>query len=183
MNDSSTFRYTLRNLLTALALVAIGLGLLVNFGPLSALVASLAAAAMLAIGFRYFKNWQSYGVSKRLFVCIWVTICCALVFGISAGLWMHTQVHSNRINTIYSSSTISNLKFSIFRGKVLFVTVSGTVETENAFNTIRSDVLRRFDYDPSLHIKWNVRTNEGKLNFDGTDRELFPSDYQSEDAA
>ena len=183
MDDDPTFRYTLRHLLATLALVAVGLGLIVNFGPLSAVIACLAKVAMLATGYRYYKTYRTSGNYQKLGACICVTVFCVFVFAISASFWMHTHVRSNRLNTIYGSSSVSDLNFSIFRGKVLFVTVSGTVKSETSFDAIRSDIRHRFKNDPSLHIKWNVRTNDRLIHFDGSDRELFPNDYETKNAA
>ena len=179
MNDSANNRFSLRSLLAALAVIAIGLALFTNFGPLSAIVATLAIVAFAAICYRYLADWNSFAMGKRILAIVMTTLCGFIVFGFSAGLWMQTQVQSNRLTTIYkSNSGARELNVSVFRGKGTLVSVSGSLPSQESFDELRTQIFDDFSDHPYVGIRWNVTTNNETI--EGSDRELFPEDYDSE---
>ncbi len=179
MNDNANRRFSLLSLMVALTVVAIGLALLTNFGPLSAVVATLAIIAFAAICYRYLADWNSFAVRKQLLAIVMTTLCGFIVFGFSAVLWMQTQVQSNRLTTVYRSHSGSReLNVSVFRRKGTLVTVSGSLPSRKSFDELRTQIFLDFSDQPFVVIRWNVTINSETI--EGADRELFPDDYDSD---
>ena len=92
---------------------------------------------------------------------------------------MQTQVQSNRLTTIYkSNSGARELSVSVFRGKGTLVSVSGSLPSQESFDELRTQIFDDFSDHPYVGIRWNVTTNNEII--EGSDRELFPEDYDSE---
>lgn len=110
------------------------------------------------------------------------SIYCFIFFMISLAFWSSDEVQTSRLNASYNSPfTEPNITFSVTRRKVIFVKVQGVVDSEKSMDEIRSDLERRFDNDPSLHIQWDIKTKNGKT-FECSDYELFLEQNKIQDA-
>ena len=176
------FRFSLFFAIATTLIVAIGLALFINFGLLSAAIATCFVSATAAIAFRCFKDWRSFNKRKKALACAMTAIYCFIFFMISAAFWMSDAVQTSRLNASYNSPFIEpDIRFSIFHGKGMCVTVEGIVDSEKSMDEIRSDLKRRFDNNPRLRIRWEVKTKDGKT-FECSDHELFLEQNKIEDA-
>ena len=177
MNNNANNRFSLLSLWAALTVIAIGIAVFTKFGPLSAVVATLAISAFAAICYRYLANWNSFAMRKKILAIVMTALCGYVLFGFSLAVWMDTQVESNRLTTIYRSrSGARDLNVSVVRVKETHVTVSGSLASRELFDELRTQIPGEFP-EPDLRIHWNVTTNDETI--EGSDRELFPEDYGS----